>query len=209
MVNNKEETKNCTEKTTIDNKNKGGGYMEPKDPLTNKAKRHSAVALKNQFKKEQISKKVAITPAEKEHKEDITSPETAVKAVEIADKDKDIITLRFEDTGEFLTVLKKFQKENNHLELAMDYDESYLIGVPLPMVESIRKFMTGKGIKEVTENTIEDRIRDVQTNRSRLAIAIDKRIKAKRVGEKQNPLDLLNWAGSPNTLDLLNAPREV
>jgi hypothetical protein len=206
---NKEETKNCTEKTKTDNKNKGGGYKEQKDPLTNKGKRHSAAALKNQFEKEQISA-VAITPAVKEHKEDITSPETAVKAVEIVDKDKDIVTLRFEDTGEFLTVLKKFQKENNNLELAMDYDESYLIGVPLDLVEPIRKFMTGKGIKEMTENTVEDRIRDVQNNRSRLAIAIDKKIKAKRIGEKQNPLDLIDWAGSPNTLDLLDvdAPGE-
>jgi len=186
------------------------GFREPKNVLSGKSSQHQAAALKHQFEKEQISEQVAIIPADKEHNEETTSPAAAVKPVEIPDNDKDIVTLRFEDTGEFLNTLKQFQNENNHLELALDFDETYLIGVPLDMVEPFRKFMTGKGIKEIPENTVEDKIRDVQNNRSRLAIAIDQKIKAKRVGLKNRPSDLRDWSQNPNTLDLLgvDAPGE-
>ncbi len=52
-------------------------------------------------------------------------------------------------------------------------------------------------------NETDKKIKDVQSKRSNRAIAIDKSIKANRVGHKENPADLKEWAENPNKLDLL------
>jgi hypothetical protein len=205
MIKNKEESKDCKEKTMKDKKNKG--YKEPKDPLTEKAPRHQAVALS----KDVISDEVAISPTGNDKIEKEDTSQALVKELEaISDDTKDraqieeTITLRFEDTGEFLDTLKKFETEND-LELAMDFDaDSYIIGVPIDMVDAFRKFMDENDIKEITDTKeIDERIAEVQSGRSVHALAIDNSMTAGRVGSKEDEEDLAEWLKHPNRLDLV------
>ncbi len=201
MVNKKDK---CKEKTMKDKKNKG--YKEPKDPLTEKAPRHQAAALEI---KDIISDDVAISPAgnDKKANEDVTQ-EASVTDLKVDDVEIDkeqlgeTVTLRFEDTGEFLDALKKFENENN-LELAMDFDaDSYITGIPIDMVDAFRKFMDENDIKEITDKEIDERIAEVQKGRSGLALAIDNSMTAGRVGSKEDADDLAEWLKHPNRLDL-------
>src|SRR5659263_474346 len=73
----KEESKDCIEKTVKSKKNKGGGYTEPKDPLTEKAPRHSASALKKDANS--ISDEVAFVPGGEHKEEKVTQAETELK----------------------------------------------------------------------------------------------------------------------------------
>lgn len=200
MVKSKEENKECKEMK--DKKNKG--YKEPKDPLTEKSPRHQAAALS----KDIISDEVAISPAENDKIEKEETTSQALEAIsndveKVPDKDREqieeTVTLRFEDTDEFLDALKEFEKENN-LELAMDFDtDSYIVGVPIGMVDAFRKFMDENDIKEITDKEIDERIAEVQKGRSGLALAIDKSMTASRVVSKENANE---WLKHPNRLDL-------
>lgn len=204
MVNKKDK---CKEKTMKDKKNKG--YKEPKDPLTEKAPRHQAAALEI---KDIISDDVAISPAgnDKKANEDTVTQEVSVTDLKVDDVEIDkeqlgeTVTLRFEDTHDFLDALKKFEKEKN-LELAMDFDtDSYIVGVPLGMVDAFRKFMDENDIKEITDTKeIDERIAEVQKRRSSLALAMDNSMTAGRVGNKEDADDLVEWLKHPNRLDLV------
>lgn len=193
MVKNKDE---CKEKTMKDKKNKG--YKEPKDPLTEKAPRHSAAALKKDA--DIISDDVAVVPSE--NKEETVAQEASVKDFEkkAPEKDKEQIgesvTLRFDDSEKFVNAAFEFDPN-----LPLDFDEdSFIVSVPNEKVNAFRELMREKGIEEIT---FSETISDVQSKRSNRAIAIDKSIKANRVGHKENPTDLKDWAENPNTLDLL------
>ncbi len=147
MVKNKDESKECKEKTLKDKKNKG--YKEPKDPLTEKAPRHQAAALEG---KDVISDDVAISPAvkDKAEKEEDTLDQ---EAAEVKDKEQleESVILRYKDSEKFLEAA--FDYDAN---MPLDYDEdSFIVGVPKEEVEAFRNFMKEKGIEPTfrTSNT--------------------------------------------------------
>ncbi len=192
MVKNKEESKDCKEKTVKDKKNKG--YKEPKDPLTEKAPRHQAAALE----KDVISDEVAISPAGKDKIE--KEEETLSRdAAEVKDKEQfeGSVILRYKDSEKFLEAA--FDYDTNML---LDYDDdSFIVAISKEKVDEFRDYMKKRGLEEVPYET-DKKIAEVQSKRSNQAIAIDKSIKANRVGHKDNPTDLKEWAENPNKLDL-------
>ncbi len=195
MVKNKDESKECKERTVKDKKNKG--YKEPKDPLTEKAPRHQAAALES---KDVISDEVAIYPAgkDKTEKEETASQEAA----EAKNKEQfeESVILRYKDSEKFLEAA--FDYDAN---MPLDYDEdSFVVAVSKEKVDKFRDYMKKRGLEEIPDTKETDKkIAEVQRKRSGRAIAIDKSIKANRVGHKDNPSDLKEWAENPNTLDLL------
>ena len=194
MVKNKDESKECKEKTVKDKKNTG--YKEPKDPLTEKAPRHQAAALE----KDVISDEVAISPAGNdkiEKEEDTLSQEVA----EIKEEQfEGSIILRYKDSEKFINAVSEFDTN-----LPLDFDEnSFIVLVSKEKVDAFREFMKEEGIEEIPYiNETDKKIEEVQSKRSNRAIAVDKSKKANRVGNKENPADLKDWAENPNTLDLL------
>lgn len=207
MVKNKEENKECKEKTNRKNK---GGYKELKDPLTEKAPRHQAAASEN---KDIISDEVAFAPCkDKKENEDTVTQEAVVtdfeKAEEIVpDKDEESVILRYKDSKKDNLLEKVFAYEKlSGITIPLDYDsdsESFLVSVKKSEIDEFRPFM--KDFEEIpfSGETADNTIKDVQSRRSNRAIAIDKSITASRVGDKQNPIDLKDWVENPNTLDLL------
>lgn len=195
MVKSKEASKiqECEEKTLESKKNKG--YKEPKDPLINKAKRHSVAALKKNAN--EISDNVAI--AQKAVIDDIEIPNNEGESL-----------LRYKDSENKNIPEKVFAYEKmNGTTIPLDYDsdgESFLVSVKKSEIDGFRTFM--KDFEEIP--LADQKIEEIQSKRSNRAIAIDKSITASRVGRKENPIDLKEWAESPNTLDLLgvDAPGE-
>jgi hypothetical protein len=199
MVKNKEESKECKEKKLNDKKNKGG-YKEPKDPLTEKAPRHQAAALES---KDLISDEVAISPAgkDKTEKEEETLSQ---EAAEVKDKEQfeESVILRYKDSEKFLETVFAYEKMTG-TTIPLDFDsDSFIVSVKSE-VDKFRDFMKEKGLEEIPYiNETDKKIAEVQSKRSGRAVKIDKSIKANRVGHKENPADLKEWAENPARLDL-------
>ncbi|OGH07158.1 MAG: hypothetical protein A2W22_01925 [Candidatus Levybacteria bacterium RBG_16_35_11] len=213
MVKSKEASKmqECKEKTMKDNKkNKVGGYKEPRDPLTNKGRRHSAAALKKDT--DAISNEVAVVPIPiGENKEETIAQEAAVAGfekkvddVEIPDKDKEqigeSITLRFEDSEKFINAISEF--DNN---LPYDFDEnSFIVGVSKEKVDAFREFMSEKGIEEMPYfNETEKKIAEVQSKRSNRALELDNSKKAIKIGIPLDEEHLSRWLQNPQLSDII------
>lgn len=195
------------------------GYKEAADPLLCKAKNHSAAAQKTKFNKENVSKISAIAPVLNE---------------------RDIVTLRYEDSEEFTELAGEFE-EDNDVELVIRKDEDVIfVDIPTEYSADFIVFMTENDIKEkedfqeekeekdalnvdakTTEKvsdiekkdvpvhpsakpecSVDKIIDDARSKRSKRALAIDKLRTAKRVGDKENALDLLGWLKNPGKSDL-------
>jgi len=203
----KEESKDCIEKTVKSKKNKGGGYTEPKDPLTEKAPRHSASALKKDANS--ISDEVAFVPGGEHKEEKVTQAETDLEKkaddVEIPNKDKEQIgesvTLRFEDSEKFINAVSEF--DNN---LPLDFDEnSFIVAVSKEKVDAFRKFMSEKGIEEMPPytNETDKKIAEVQSKRSNRALELDNSKKAAKIASKYDAEHLERWLQSPQLSDII------
>lgn len=207
MVNNKEESEDCKEMKLKHKKNKGGGYKERKDPLTEKAPRHSASAMKKDA--DAISNEGAVVPTG-EHKvaQDavIADFEKKVDDVEIPDKDRESVILRYKDSKKENLLEKVFTYEKmSGTTIPLDYDsdsDSFILSIKKSEIDEFRIFM--KDFEEITfSETVDTTIGKVQSNRSSRAIAIDKSKTASRIGRKDNPIDLKDWSENPAKLDLL------
>ncbi len=207
MVKNKEESKDCKEMKLKHKKNKGGGYKERKDPLTEKAPRHSASAMKKDA--DAISNEGAVVPTG-EHKvaQDavIADFEKKIDKIEIPDKDEESVILQYKDSEKENLLEKVFAYEKMAgITIPLDYDsdsESFLVSIKKSEIDKFRTFM--KDFEEILfSETADKKIEDVQSNRSSRAIALDKSKTASRVGRKENPSDLKDWAENPARLDLL------
>jgi len=79
------------------------GFHEDIEPLSGKARKHSMVALKNKFNKENISKQVAITPAGNEQEEKT-------------------LNMRFKDSNKFLDTVFEFE-ERHDITIPLDFEK--------------------------------------------------------------------------------------
>ncbi len=141
-------------------KNNEKGYREPKDALTGKAKRHQKAALETKFEKEPISDEIDIVPEKQ--------PVPCDKKLA-----EETITLRYEDSDEFLDAVKEFEEKNGIMPLDFDED-SFVVAVSKEKVEAFRESMKEKDIEEIVDTDIDDKIADIQKNRSSLSLALDK-----------------------------------
>jgi len=207
MVKNKEESKDCKEMKLKNKKNKGGGYMERKDPLTEKAPRHSASALKKDA--DAISNEGAVVPTG-EHKvaQDavIADFEKKVDEVEIPDKDKEqfekSVTLRFEDSEKFLDAVSHFEEKNN-ITMPLDFDEnSFIVAISKEKVDAFREFMSEKGIVEMLNET-DKKIAEVQSKRSNRALEMDNSKTAFKIGSPLDEEHLAKWLRNPQLSDII------
>jgi hypothetical protein len=187
------------------------GFHEDVDPLLGKAKKHSIVALKNKFEKEQVSDTSAIVPVPDEG---------------------DRVSLRYEYSEEFKELAGQFEEDNDVL-LEIDKDgDDIVVDIPVENSADFIEFMAENDIrvKEKTEEAVDDEktidvsdadnkddavdssadlkckvdeiIADVQSKRSKRALTNDKLRTAKKVGDKGNALDLLGWLKNPGKSDL-------
>ena len=207
MVKNKEESKDCKEMKLKNKKNKGGGYKERKDPLTEKAPRHSASALKKDA--DAISNEGAVVPTG-EHKvaQDavIADFEKKVDEVEIPDKDKEqfekSVTLRFEDSEKFLDAVSHFEEKNN-ITMPLDFDEnSFIVAISKEKVDAFREFMSEKGIVEMLNET-DKKIAEVQSKRSNRALEMDNSKTAFKIGSPLDEEHLAKWLRNPQLSDII------
>ena len=165
-----------------DIKIKKSGFFEQKDVLLGKSKIHSINAKKTKFIKENISKKVAITPANNEQEEKN-------------------LNLRFKDSDKFTDAISEFEKKYG-TTIYLDFEkDSFMIAVSREMGDMFRNFMKEKGLEEIPD-TIE--IAAVKKARSKSALDKDNSITALKVGNKENPEDLKEWLAHPNHSDLEN-----
>lgn len=181
------------------------GFHEDVDPLLGKAKKHSIVALKNKFDKEQVSDTSAIVPVPDE---------------------EDKVTLRYEYSEEFKELAGEFEEDNDVL-LEIDKDgDDIVVDIPVENSADFIEFLAENDIKakEETEEALDDAtekvgntdikdeaepkckvdeiIADVQSKRSKRALTSDKLRTAKKVGDKENALDLLGWLKNPGKSDI-------
>ena len=182
------------------------GFHEDVDPLLGKAKKHSMVALKNKFEKEQVSDESAIIPIPDE---------------------EDKVTLRYEYSEEFKELAGQFEEDNDVLlEINKDGDD-IVVGIPVENSADFIEFLAENDIKvkEDTEEAVDDEktidvsdtdkkddaelkckvdkiIADVQSKRSKRAVTSDKLRTAKKVGDKENAFDLMSWLKNPGKSDL-------
>lgn len=109
------------------------GFHEDVDPLLGKAKKHSIVAQKTKFEKEQFSDASAIVPIEEEYK-----------------------TLKFDDTD--LEILEQFE-EDTGVKLQVDTEDDMLtVKVPKEKADELIDFLAENEIKvnEETEESVDD-----------------------------------------------------
>ncbi len=191
--------------------NKKQGFHEDVDPLFGKARKHSIVAQKTKFDKEQVSDAVEIVPSIEE-----------------------FLTLRFDDSEEFLGLVEHFEDAND-TELQIDYEgDDVIIKVPADEADKFVEFLAEKGIKAKEELALDDAnaeslvqsseehkepetnveteesekqqvdeiIAEVQRERSKRAVSKDKSRTAKKVGRKENARDLIAWVKNPGKSDL-------
>jgi hypothetical protein len=98
--------------------NRKQGFHENVDPLLGKARKHSIVAQKTKFDKEQISKEIAITPADDELE----------------------LKLQFKDSDKFTDTVFEFE-ERHDTTIPLDFDEDrYVVSVEKEMVDKFRNF---------------------------------------------------------------------
>lgn len=199
---NKKESKNkeCKDKTkdkTMKEKT-NRGYKEVADPLLEKAPRHSLAALKKDANA--ISNEVAYVPSGEIKEETAADFEKKVDDVEIPDKDKEQLTLRFEDSEKFINAVSEF--DNN---LPYDFDEnSFIVGVSKEKVNTFREFMSEKGIKEMPYiNETERKIAEVQSKRSNRALELDNSKKAIKIGSPLDEEHLAKWLRNPQLSDII------
>lgn len=150
MAKNTEESKDCIK----------GGYKEQRDPLTDKAKRHSASALKKYANA--ISNAVAVVPSKELKAKTLPQGEVAdfekkAEDVEIIpDKDKEqfekSVILRYKDSDNtFLEKVHAYEKIAGKI-IPLDYDsdsESFIVSVN--DIEKFREFMIH--FEEIPEQT--------------------------------------------------------
>ena len=186
--------------------NKKQGFHEDVDPLLGKARKHSIVAQKTKFDKEQVSKTSAIVPVPVE---------------------EDKVTLRYEYSQEFKELAGQFEEDNDVLlEINKDGDD-IVVGIPVENSADFIEFLAENDIKvkEDTEEAVDDEktidvndtdnknvtelqckvdeiIADVQSKRSKRAVTSDKLRTAKKVGDKGNAGDLISWLKNPGKSDL-------
>ncbi len=200
MIRNKDETQECKDKKLKDKKNTG--YQEPKDPLTEKAPRHSAAALKRDA--DIISDDVAVVPSE--NKEKTVAQEASVKDFEkkAPEKDKEQIgesvTLRFDDSEKFVNAAFEFDPN-----LPLDFDEdSFIVSVPNEKVNAFRELMREKGIEEMPYiNKTEKKIAEVQSKRSNRALEMDNSKKATKIASRGDEKHFERWLRSPQLSDII------
>ncbi len=202
MVKNKDE---CKEKTMKSKQNKGG-YKELKNPLTEKAPRHQAAAIKKE--EEAISDDVAVVPTE--NKEETVAQEASVKDFEkkaeeiVPEKDKEQIgesvTLRFDDSEKFVNAAFEFDPN-----LPLDFDEdSFIVSVPNEKVNAFRELMREKGIEEMPYiDETEKKIAEVQSKRSNRALELDNSKKAIKIGSPLDEEHLAKWLRNPQLSDII------
>ncbi len=175
-------------------KNKSKGFHEDDDPLLGKAKKHSIVAQKNKFDKEQISDAVEIVPSTEE-----------------------TLTLRFDNSDELFALMEQFENENNIQIKAEFEDEEVIVKAPADKADKLVQFLSEKGIKakeesekdanaeivqsseelkepetnveteESEKQQVDDIIAEVQSERSKRAVSKDNsrcRKNFKRIGNK-------------------------
>jgi hypothetical protein len=185
------------------------GFNEDIDPLLGKAKKHSIVAQKTKFEKENVSDTSAIAPIEEEYK-----------------------TLKFKDTEELSEFLEQFEDETG-VELQVETeDDMVIVSVPKENSDKLIEFLAENDIKvkQETEDAVDKEktinvcdsdnkdvatdssaelkckvdkiIADVQNKRSKQAVTSDKLRTAKKVGYKENADDLFSWLKNPGKSDL-------
>jgi hypothetical protein len=162
------------------------GFFENKDALLGKGKKHSIAAQKTRFNKEQISKEVAINPANNEHGEKT-------------------LDLRFKEADKFLDTVSKFEEEHD-ITIPLDFEKgSFVVGVSKEMADIFRNFMREEGLQEIPDTReIDEKIAAVQKARSKSALDKDNSITALKLGKKENPDDLRAWLAHPNLSDMEN-----
>jgi hypothetical protein len=181
------------------------GFHEDDDPLLGKAKKHSIVALKNKFEKEQVSDESAIVPVPDEG---------------------DIVTLRYDYSEEFKKLAGQFEEDNDVLlEINKDGDD-IIVDIPVEHSADFIEFLAENDIKvkdeteeapdDATEKVgdtdikddaelkckVDEIIAEAQSKRSKRALTSDKLRTAKKVGEKDNAIDLISWLKNPGKSDL-------
>jgi hypothetical protein len=196
---------------TTDKKNKTQGFHEDVDPLLGKAKKHSVVAQKAKFEKEQVSDESAIIPVPDEG---------------------DKVTLRYDYSEEFAELAGEFE-ENNDVLLEIDKDgDDIVVNIPVENSADFIEFLAENDIKvkEDTEEAVDDEktidvndtdnkddtfdssselkckvdeiIAEAQSKRSKRALTSDKLRTAKNVGDKGIAGDLISWLKNPGKSDL-------
>lgn len=105
------------------------GFHEDVDPLLGKAKKHSMVALKNKFEKQQVSDTSAIVPIEEEYK-----------------------TLKFDDAD--LEILEQFEDDTGVKLQVETEDDMLIVKVPKEKSDELIDFLAENEIK-VKEETEE------------------------------------------------------
>lgn len=196
--------KECKELKEKPNELNNKGFREAKD-ISGKSPIHKAAALKSKFEKEQISKEVAIIPVDNELEEPIYP---AGKK-----ENEESVNLRYKDSQNETLLEKVFAYEklsgitiplDFESDSGTDYSGSFILSVKKSEIDKFRAFMKDDFEEIPFSETADQKIEEIQSKRSSRAIAIDKSITASRVGLKENPIDLKEWAESPNTLDLLD-----
>jgi hypothetical protein len=192
------------------------GFNEDDDPLLGKARKHSIVAQKTRFNKENVSKISAIVPVLDE---------------------KDIVTLRYEHSEEFTKLAGQFEQDNEVRLAIRKEGEEIFVKVPVENSADFIEFLAENDIKEKDDFqeekdalkvddakaisvddiekkdvavhpsaeikcTVDKIIADAQSKRSKRALASDKLRTAKRVGDKENAFDLISWLKNPGKSDL-------
>lgn len=126
-------------------KNNKQGFNEDADPLLGKAKKHSIVAQKTKFQKENVSKKSAIAPVPVE---------------------EDIITLRFDNSEEFAELAEEFEDKND-IELVIRKEEDEIfVDVPAENSADFIDFLVENDIKvkeDLKPEKADDKVDDVKT----------------------------------------------
>jgi hypothetical protein len=160
----------------------GKGFREHRDALLGLCKIHSINASKTQFKKENIQKEVAITPANNRQGEKK-------------------LNLRFKDSDKLTDAISEFEKKCG-TTIYLDFEkDSFIVAVSREMGDMFRNFMKEKGLEEIPETT---EIAAIQNARGKSALDKDRSISALKVGNKENPEDLKAWVANPNHSDLEN-----
>jgi hypothetical protein len=168
-----------------DKKIKKQGFHEDADPLLGKSRKHSIVAQKTKFDREQISKEIAITP--------------------VGNEQKETLTLHFKDSNKFTDTVFEFEEKYDTI-IPLDLEEDrFVVSVSKDMVDKFRSFMKDKGLEEIPEATeIDGKIARVQNESSNRVINKDKMITvtAKKTGNMENTGDLIQLVKNPGRSDI-------
>lgn len=181
------------------------GFHEDVDPLLGKARKHSIVAQKTKFEKENVSDTDTIVPVPDEG---------------------EIVTLRYEYSEGFKELAGQFEEDNDVLlEINKDGDD-IIVDIPVENSADFIEFLAENGIKvkgdaeeavdDATEKVgdtdnkddaelkseVDKIIADVQSKRSKRAVTSDKLRTAKKVGDKGIASDLISWLKNPGKSDL-------